>query len=268
MLSPTLAPAQRCASGFSMRDLKTLADTRSTNASASDVPLHPAVTQLATTIVKIFACQGMVNYYAEQMGLPDDIVREKPYEKLREGVYEMHFTNKAHAPLGKDVCGSIRFEVPLGLPGHDAKTNFESWWNRATRALKLAGASDAENDAYKAISKNTFEVIIQSTSDLYDQSDNLSSRFLPDGQDLPNPSTENLVRLVWVMQDRLSAQFTAVIQRNAWDEAKVAHFIEVARCHAILPVAKGPDEQVLAQYKPAFEGYVRFKTFLDGSMPP
>lgn len=268
MCLPAAAVAQSCASSFSMRDLKTLTDGRPNNTGASVPPLHPAVARLGTTIVKIFACQGLVNHYAAQIGLPNDIVQEKPYERIRDNSFEMHFTNKVHGSLGKDVCGSIRFEVPLGLPGHDATTNFESWWNRASRLFSLPRASDAENDAYKAISKGAFETTINSLTGLYTRADNLIHRFLPEGAELPMLSTEILIANLRATQDRIGDQFNAVVRKNSWDEAKVAHFIEVAGCHALLPVAHGPDEETLATYTSAFNDYIRFKTFLDRSMPP
>ena len=223
-LSAAVVARQTCPNVYSVRDLTVQPEVPPGSAS---VPFHPVFARLVANTSKSFACQGMINYYASRMGLSADIVEEK--NERRENVNEIDFGNKSH----RTVCGTIRFEVPLGLPGYDAKTNFGSWANSIDRLLSSRGATEVENKYYLSLSNYAFEEFIRTLSDIGDQAYNMVQRFLPHGVYLPAPSAENLERIASLFQARIIARFQELAGQQKWAEVKMAHFSDVTQCVSI-----------------------------------
>lgn len=246
-----------------MQDVKALADTKPNDKALTSAPLHPAIAQLVLRVAKIYACQGMINYYAARVGLSNDIVDEPPEQKAHDDIFVRRFTNTFYNKFGKDVCGSIRFEVPLGLPGYDAKTRLGSWMNRVARPFNGNGASAVQDAAYRAFAKDTLDLFIGTETLIHSMVDNIIQRYLPHGVYLPAPSAENLIETTFEFQRKLATNLKELSQQKKWSQAEVESFVGVAQCAAILPTATGPDEEIFANYRSAFADYTRFKTLLD-----
>ena len=279
---PAIGRSQSCPAGMSLRDVETL--THKTIAykamsqgsglgAAIKTPLQRDIAGLTSRIVQIFACQSMINHYASNLGMPSDIVEEVPYRRHHGNADELHFTNKTSHEGRKDVCGSIRFEMRRGLPGHEVRTKLATWraalentQNQALPQLRSDGATAAENAAYKEFTDDVLFGVIDMLPDLEDLSDNMISPFLPGGKNLPLPSDENVLEIANAFQDRLVARFIELAGQRKWSGTEVAHFATVAQCAPILPVATGPDEEVFKSYQSAFADYIRLKAVLDEAL--
>lgn len=264
--TPSVVLSQSCPGDLSIRDLRTLAEALPKEGGGSAMPLHPAIKAFTSNIIKSYACKHVINDYAEAAGLPNDIVMTEPPEGTRPvgNVNELNFTNTVY----KNVCGTIRWAVSLGLPGYDAKTNFEDWKNRSARWLHGGGPNEVENAVYKAVVSHTFDHSIPLLPEFRLEAVSMIAHYIRSRPDLPSPSTsnENVLALAAQYQNRLATSFNEVVRQQKWSDAELEHFVEVTGCAAVLPAASGPDETNLANYGEAFERYTKFKEMLDGAL--
>lgn len=260
--APSAGNPQNCPSGISMREVKALADSAPQDGAATATSLHPAIARLAANVAKTYACKGMINYYAAKLGLPDDIVEGSP-KKIHDALV-VEFRNKQHGD--ENICGTIRYEVPLGLPGHDAETNIGSWLNRAIRPFKKGVATANENTAYKALSEDMRNHHVKMEGQISTEISNLIAPYVPSGRDLPLPRNDYLVSIVRSFQQQIGASFKALVEKQKWNIAEVERFVGVSECSIVLPTATGPDEKRLETYPSAFASYKRLKSFLDDAL--
>lgn len=224
-------------------------------------PTPPRVGDLAYTVVKAYACQGFINYYAGEMGLPNDIVRDQNVTDATS--MRTVFGNKVH----RDICGSILYKVPIADVDVGQKDN--------QIALRL--------------SRENQEDFIQASTQIYSRTDNLIQRFLPEGRDLPTLSTQNLNQTIDAYQNRVDQRIKLEsqnardamkdildrIQNTASDRGWTSAgslFLDITRAQGqlfngaqLIPEATGPNIEVFKNYPSAYADYQRFLTFLDNS---
>lgn len=263
IIVPSTADAQGCPNIFAMQDLEKLAHAKR-KATAEVEALHPAIAVLAANVAKSYACKGLINFYATNLGLPDDLIgvdRRPTHDAL-----VLEFRNKAHPK--ESVCGSLRYQVPRGLPGHDAETLGAHWLNWAMGPFRSGIATTTENSAFKEVVKSIHDAFIATEGQIATGISGMIRPYLPSGKDLPRPRVEYIRSSVRGFQTDIASRFTDVAQTSKWRPDELARFVSVSACASLLPVATGPDERLLAQYPSAFADYMRFKTDFDAGWTP
>lgn len=256
---PSAVTAQTCAHGLSMQDLRALNDANRGDSSDAGATLHPAIARLAADVAKAYACKGAINYYANHLGLPGDFVEALSQETPTALVIQ--FRNKAHQD--ESVCGTLRYEAPLGLPGHDAGTRLGDWLNWASRPFRPTVASAAENAAYTNLVKRVHDRFIIAKGQIATTISSMIQPYLPSGKSLPRPRDEYFRSSVSALQRDLIGEFVELVERHKWSTSEIDHFVQAGACTAILPTATSPDERLLARYPSAFADYTRFKADFD-----
>lgn len=266
--APSLALSQSCPGNLTISDLRALAAASSKAEAGSGTPLHAAIKAFASNVVKSYACKQVINDYAQATGLPNDIVTTGSLEGMRPtgNVSELNFSSEVY----KNVCGAIRWEVPLGLPGYDAKTNFEDWKNRAARRLHGGHPNEVENAVYKTVVNHAFDLSIPLLPEFRVEGMSMIAYYprSRSGSPASSPSRDNVIALAAQYQSKLADSFRAVVQQQKWGDAELEHFAEATGCAEVLPVATGPDEAALMNYGVVFERYTEFKVMLDGPLKP
>jgi hypothetical protein len=220
-----------------LSDVRVLSAARAgQSAFGSRLPLNPFVSTTLNSIMKSYACQFFVNYYASRIGLSNDIVASKSY--IVEDSTELTFENVVYG----NVCGSIRYESKR-LPDGNASTSIKKAFFDFTK--------EVQND------------VISAAPDIADQASNMVSHYMPSGTDLPVPSTENLTNLTLRYQNRLINHYDAFVDKQRWTAGETQEFLVSTKCLRPLPVATGPNLGVFSKYKAAFADYQKFEADLD-----
>lgn len=161
--APAASKAQTCPSGFSVQDLKMLADDMTKADAASGVPLHPAISGLASRTIKNYGCQSIMNYYTAKTGMRDDLVSTKTITDRTSAV--LSFSSNMHP----NICGSITYATPRGLVQTDS----------------VVGSNGAvgrdENAAYIFIADQANIEFMDASNQLGILAQNLAGAFLPEG---------------------------------------------------------------------------------------
>ena len=227
-------------------------------------PKAPRVKDLAYSMVRSYACQGFINYYASTMGLESDLVEK--VNTSDDTSARTVFKNKLYS----DICGSVRYKVPL----------------RSTTA------SEADASLSLQLSKENQTDFIAASTGLYNKTGALIQYFLPNGRNLPQASTENLdeviddyqkqvttrvegsnARASQAMQDILNKIQTSA-NSQGWTSAGTL-FLDITRAQGQLitgalniPEATGPNIEAFKNYKSAYADYEKFIFFLDNGARP
>ena len=228
----------------------------------------PRIRALAINTLKSYACKAFINYYANQIGLPANVVTLESV--VLDDANTVYFKNKSH----RDVCGYIRYGVPLRT-----HTN-----------------STTDGDISLALTMGNHEDFIATNPDLASEADNMAAAYLPNGRNLPKPTIENLERIIRAYQDRMDQRIAtggpggtsaADYARNAMqaiiDQIKRAAdtqgwtsagswFLAVTRAQgqiingaANIPLASGPNVPIFQTYGSPYEAYTRFVSDLETS---
>ncbi|MGO9547334.1 MAG: hypothetical protein ACLPPF_21390 [Rhodomicrobium sp.] len=208
------------------------------------VSINPVIRRLLSDVTKSFVCQSLVNYYAQQNGAPDDVVRSETV--TRDNINEVTFSSKRHPNL----CGAIRMEVPLDIVTVGTTGN----------------ATTIERKAYRAMIEATFHDFIQTLPDAADEGGSVVSPYLPNGRELPKPSFETLIAIAQAFQSRLIEAYGKITAQNGWKDGDSQRLLSLIKCSPLLPEVSGPDMKFLANYPSAFEDYKRFEHDLDEAM--
>ena len=267
-LGASLAVAQDCTEKFGLSDLRRLAATSDSELQAA--PVHPAIMEHFGKLARNNACQSLINSHAAMVGLPNDIVRQALIE--RDNGLDVNFGNNAHPK----ICGSIRYEVARSdsvaqLSGAPAR--FEAYknalygllpaWSKGAEAM----TQTREDEAYSGLMVVFDEEYIEAAANTRAVVGNLVQPFRPDGQDLPAPTTENLVGIAQGFQQSLVKGFRELVAKQKWTEAEVAHFVDRKRCARVLPSLMTPDVETMRSYVASFAVYEKFTTFLEQQLP-
>ena len=261
--APSLLNAQSCSSGFSMRDLKALADAQKKDHSTAVVPLHPATAQIAARVATTFACQQLINYYADKLGVPNAIV--KGTQRVISNALVVEFGNKIHQG-DEAVCGALRYEVPIGLPGHDATRTLAAWMNWAISPVRKDFATSAQNAAHQSLSKDIRNDFLNMESLVATEIEALAQPYFPDGRNLPTPKFGDLTAIAHNFQLQITGSYKKTIEQQKWSRLDEENFSSVSICSAVLPTATGPNEKFFEKYPAAFTGYKQIKTMIEGAL--
>lgn len=93
-------------SGLASQGWKIFVKNLSSN-EALTKPNAPRIKSLAMNTVKSYACKAFINYYAEKLGLPNDVVSSQT--QTIDNTNKLVFGNKVY----NSVCGYVRYKVPL-----------------------------------------------------------------------------------------------------------------------------------------------------------
>ncbi|MDX1921677.1 MAG: DotA/TraY family protein [Alphaproteobacteria bacterium] len=228
------------------------------------VPPPPRVKDLAYTTFKIYACKGFINFYAAKLGMPDDIVRGDYVPDETSARYI--FRNK----INKDICGVIRYNVPL----------------------QQVGFNDEIDRIYIQYANSNRDDFISTEGQIATEVSNIIQPFLPSGRTLPRPRSEYLDSIINSFQqqvtDRVNNSNTQVKQamtaitnkiqeaagKQGWTSAGT-YFLDITRAEGQLingalsiPTAIGPNLDVFKNYPSAFAGYQELMTYLDTAARP
>lgn len=225
MLLAPAALAQSCSNGLSMREVRAMAES-----SGPAISPHPAIARLVARIGNSYACKGAVNHYATQ---PDTIIESAQRDASDALIVE--FTNKAAA--GRNICGSIRYGKPVGLPGGSAAESF------------VASAN---------------AVIINFEVKVADEVAGMLQPIFQAGRNYPAPNAKFLTSIARDIQAGIAASFRELVATQGWNDAQVRQFVQASRCVS-LPSVSGPDSGLLAKYASAFADYRRVEPII-GSM--
>lgn len=237
-VASTSPAGERCPPGaLTLSDVRVMSAAKAgQSAFGSSPPLNPSVKATVSGMLKSYACQSFSNYYAKRIGPSDDIVTSKTY--IVENSTELTFENVVYG----NVCGSIRYEA---------------------KQLPDSNASKTVAKAFFDFTKEIQNDMIAALPDIGNQADNMVSRYMPGGNDLPVPSTENLANLTAQYQNRLINHYDGFVDKQRWTAGETQEFIVSTKCLRPLPVATGPNLNIFSNYKAAFADYQKFEADID-----
>lgn len=250
-------------SGLASQGWKIFVKNLSSN-EALTKPNAPRIKSLAMNTVKSYACKAFINYYAEKLGLPNDVVSSQT--QTIDNTNKLVFGNKVY----NSVCGYVRYKVPLQT------------------------YSNTKDDARisRELSKSNYDAYVDISPELGIEAKSMAQYYLPDGRDMPKPSSENVEALIKQYQkkvtdnietgnnyakaamDKITEQIQAAADTEGWTSAGT-WFLAITRAQgqlingaANIPEASGPEENSFKNYGAAYDAYKRFVADLEQGTRP